>query len=84
MLLLFLRKTYHSLQLYEHLVCFVMAYSFTDGDQADQCQQTMMVPFVDLLNHHSRHHVELRFQQSHLELVAVRGIRKVWDQWQRK
>lgn len=79
LLLPFTRKTCHSMQLYERLVCFVMAYSFTDGDEQDQCQRTMMVPFVDLLNHHSHHHVELRFQRKHLELMAVRRIRKVWS-----
>ena len=71
------------MQLYEHLVCFVMAYSFTDSEEPDQCQRTMMVPFVDLLNHHSQHHVELRFRQDHLELVTVRRIRKAREQWQR-
>ena len=36
-----------------------------------------MVPFVDLLNHHSNHHAELNFHEEHLELVAVRRIRRV-------
>ena len=74
------RKTSHSLQLYKDLVCFVMAYSFTDSEEAGVCGQTMMVPFVDLLNHHSVHHAELSFLPSHLELVAVRNIQQVPSQ----
>lgn len=73
-----LRKTCHSLQLYEQLVCFVMAYSFTDSEEKDVCGQTMMVPFVDLLNHHSHHHAELSFYPDRLELVAVHIIDKVY------
>ena len=72
-----LRKTSHSLELYEQLVCFVMAYSFTDAEERDVCAETMMVPFVDLLNHHSLHHTELRFHTNHLQLVAVRNIQQV-------
>ena len=71
------RKTYHSQQLYEQLVCFVMAYSFTDAEEREVCERTMMVPFVDLLNHHSQHHAELSFHPDRLQLVAVREIRKV-------
>ena len=54
-----------------------MSYSFTDGEEPDILQQTMMVPFVDLLNHHSHHHAELNFQEEYLELVAVRDIGRV-------
>ena len=55
-----------------------MSYSFTDGEEGDLLQRTMMVPFVDLLNHHSLHHAELQFGEEHLELVAVRSISAVW------
>lgn len=71
------RKTLHSQQLFQKLVSFVMSYSFTDAEEVDIFQQTMMVPFVDLLNHHSHHHAELNFQEECLELVAVRSIGKV-------
>lgn len=57
-------------------VAFVMSYSFTDLSN-DPLSQTMMVPFVDLLNHHSKHHVELSFDPTHLKLVAVRNIGEV-------
>ena len=71
------RRSQPSLQQYLDLVCLVMAYSFTDSEERDMSRQTMMVPFVDLLNHHSNHHAELSFHPSHLELVAVRNISQV-------
>lgn len=58
------------------MVSFVMSYSFTD-ESAELLGRTMMVPFVDLLNHSSRHHVELTFHPSCLKLMAVRDIQKV-------
>jgi hypothetical protein len=52
-----------------------MTYSFTDvGD--DLLTQTMMVPFVDLLNHHSQNNVELVFHKKYLELVAINIIQR--------
>ena len=55
-----------------------MSYSFTDSAEDDDVsRQTMMVPFVDLLNHHSQHHAELRFHSSYLQLVAIRDIPQV-------
>lgn len=71
------RNTCHSRQLYEQLVWFVMGYSFSDDEERDVCRRTMMVPFVDLLNHHSHHHAELSFHPDRLELVAIRRIDKV-------
>lgn len=62
---------------YLKLVAMVMSYSFTDDAESDFLSRTMMVPFVDLLNHHSRHHVELKFAESSLWLMVVRDIRKV-------
>lgn len=53
-----------------------MSYSFTD-EAADLFGGTMMVPFVDLLNHSSQHHVELTFHPTCLKLMAVRDISKV-------
>ena len=66
------------MQLYEKLVATVMSYSFTDDEEGDPLQRTMMVPFVDLLNHHSLHHAELNFGEDHLQLMAVRRISTVW------
>ena len=59
-------------------MAFVMGYSFSDGEQTDPLRRTVMVPFVDLLNHHSHHHAELSFMGDRLELVAVRRIKKVY------
>jgi hypothetical protein len=70
------KKSCHSQQFYEQLVSFVMAYSFTDTEERDVCARTMMVPFVDLLNHHSHHHTELSFFPDRLELVTVRDVEK--------
>ena len=61
---------------FERLAGFVMAYSFTD-EEAGFLGATAMVPFVDLLNHSSCHHVELTFHPKHLRLQAVRHIGKV-------
>ena len=61
---------------YKQMVAYVMSYSFTD-EEAGFLGQTMMVPFVDLLNHSSRHHVELTFHPKFLKLVAVRDISEV-------
>ena len=61
-----------------------MSYSFTSGyadcleeEERDILEMTSMVPVIDLLNHHYRHHAELNFRQDHLELIAVRDIEKV-------
>lgn len=53
-----------------------MSYSFTDNE-AGGMGRTMMVPFVDILNHSSYHHVELNFDPEALKLIAVRKIEKV-------
>lgn len=62
--------------MYKKLVAFVMSYSFTD-EAAELLERTVMVPFVDLLNHSSNHHVELTFHPKCLKLMAVRDIKKV-------
>lgn len=74
----FYRESSHYKRLYDQMVCFVMGYSFTDNrEHSNVYDQTMMVPFVDLLNHHSNHHVELCFHKHHLKLKTVRDIQKV-------
>lgn len=54
-----------------------MSYSFSDTEELDPLRQTMMVPVIDLLNHHSHHHTELMFQKEHLLLTAIRDIKRV-------
>lgn len=74
-----------SLQLYHRLVSFVMSYSFTDnggsededGEEVDVLRRTSMVPVIDLLNHHHDHNAELNFQHDHLQLAAIKDIKKV-------
>lgn len=85
LLLALCRKAVHSSAVFRQLVGLVMSYSFTDAEEEDELQRTVMVPFVDLLNHHSQHHAELTFGQKSLRLVAVRGISKVvgGGMWQR-
>ena len=70
------RKGVRNWRTFVKLSAFVMAYSFTD-EEADHLGSTMMVPFVDLLNHSSTNHVELTFHPSCLQLLAVRNIHKV-------
>jgi SET domain-containing protein 6 len=74
-----------SFQLYQELVSFVMSYSFTEAtsvmeeeetEERDILEATSMVPVIDLLNHHFRHHAELNARQHYLELIAVRDIAK--------
>lgn len=70
------RVSLASCDVYKKMAVFVMSYSFTD-EAADMLGKTMMVPFVDLLNHSSHHHVELTFHPSCLKLMAVRDIQEV-------
>jgi len=53
-----------------------MSYSFSDPEEDDPLKQTMMVPVIDLLNHHSNHHAELTFHENYLLLSAIRDIKK--------
>ena len=54
-----------------------MSYSFTDDSTNDPLSTTMMVPFVDLLNHHDDHNAELSYHKKYLRLVAIKDIEKV-------
>lgn len=54
-----------------------MSYSFTDEFNESLLSQTVMVPFVDLLNHSTNHHAELKFGKNALKLVAIRTINSV-------
>ena len=62
---------------YSKMVAFVMSYSFSDTGRSDPLRQTLMVPVIDLLNHHSYHHAELMFEEDHLLLTAIRNIKRV-------
>jgi len=64
---------------YTKMVGLVMSYSFSDPEEDDPVKQTMMVPVIDLLNHHSNHHAELTFHENYLLLTAIRDIKKVRD-----
>lgn len=76
-------KNMISRHIYEQVTALVMAYSFTDAVEPvkenvlSTHNLTMMVPFVDLLNHHYNHHAELTFHPECLRLVAIRQIHKV-------
>ncbi len=73
----FVRSEVQDYTEYKKLVSLVMSYSFTDADDDEVISSTMMVPFVDLLNHSSQHHAELTFTDSALRLMVVRDIDKV-------
>ena len=62
--------------MYKQYVGHVMSYSFTE-ERAELLGQTMLVPFVDIINHSSYNNVKLTFHPKHLKLVAVKPIHKV-------
>ncbi|KAL7862586.1 hypothetical protein SRHO_G00115700 [Serrasalmus rhombeus] len=75
----------HSLELYQSLVAFVMAYSFQepvedededDDDENEVPNPPMMVPMADMLNHVCNHNANLEYTPDCLKMVAVRPIRK--------
>lgn len=65
------------METYKKHVGYVMSYSFTD-EKAGVLGQTMLVPFVDIINHSSYNNVKLTFHPKHLKLMAVKDIHKVW------
>ncbi len=62
--------------MYKKYVGYVMSYSFTD-EKAGLLGKTMLVPFVDIINHSSYNNVKLTFHPQHLKLIAVKHISKV-------
>ncbi|TSS60381.1 N-lysine methyltransferase setd6 [Bagarius yarrelli] len=72
----------HTLELYQNLVAFVMAYSFQepvedeDEDEDKDSNPPMMVPMADMLNHVSNHNANLEYTPECLRMVALRPIRK--------
>ncbi|XP_026875423.2 N-lysine methyltransferase setd6 isoform X2 [Electrophorus electricus] len=70
----------HTLELYQSLVAFVMAYSFQepveDEEEDEVSSPPMMVPMADMLNHVSNHNANLEYTHDCLKMVAVREIRK--------
>lgn len=73
---------HHTLELYQSLVAFVMAYSFQepnegeDEDEDEEPNPPMMVPVADMLNHVSNHNANLEYTPECLKMVAVRPIGK--------
>ncbi|KAI5617283.1 N-lysine methyltransferase setd6 [Silurus asotus] len=69
---------HHTLELYQSLVAFVMAYSFQepDEDEDEDPNPPMMVPMADMLNHVSDHNANLEYTPECLKMVSVRPIRK--------
>ena len=61
---------------YKKYVGYVMSYSFTD-EKTGVLGKTMLVPFVDIINHSSYNNVELTFHPKCLKLMAVKDIHKV-------
>lgn len=64
------------IEVYKRYVGYVMSYSFTD-EKAGLLGGTMLVPFVDIINHSSYNNVKLTFHPKHLKLMAIKGIHKV-------
>ncbi|KAI4902437.1 hypothetical protein NFI96_011488 [Prochilodus magdalenae] len=76
----------HTLELYQSLVAFVMAYSFQEPVENEEEEEEddddevpnppMMVPMADMLNHVCSHNANLEYTPDCLKMVAVRQIRK--------
>ncbi|XP_066506130.1 N-lysine methyltransferase setd6 [Hoplias malabaricus] len=72
----------HTLELYQSLVAFIMAYSFQepaeeeDEEEDEVPNPPMMVPMADMLNHVCNHNANLEYTHDCLKMVAVRQIRK--------
>lgn len=81
-------ESHHTLDLYKHMVAFVMAYSFTENstdedDDSDSETAALtgpaMVPMADILNHISNNNAHLEFGDEKLTMVAVQDISKVFS-----
>ncbi|XP_067408867.1 N-lysine methyltransferase SETD6 isoform X2 [Emydura macquarii macquarii] len=71
----------HTLELYQRLVAFVMAYSFQEPlDEEDEDEKEpnppMMVPMADILNHVANHNANLEYSQECLKMVTTQPICK--------
>ena len=66
----------HSLEVYKRLVGYVMSYSFTE-EKAGLLGRTMLVPFVDIINHSSYNNTQLTFHPDCLKLITIKHIHKV-------
>lgn len=65
----------HTLELFTHMVGFVMAYSFTNPDsETGEKNPPKMVPMADVLNHISKHNAELQYDEDSWKMVAVKSI----------
>lgn len=62
------------MNLYKHMVGFVMSYSFTDHEN----NETLMVPVADIFNHHTNNNAQLSFDdESMLRMISTKPIKKV-------
>uniref|UniRef100_A0A8C8RX81 N-lysine methyltransferase SETD6 n=1 Tax=Pelusios castaneus TaxID=367368 RepID=A0A8C8RX81_9SAUR len=71
----------HTLELYQRLVAFVMAYSFQEPlDEEDEDEKEpnppVMVPMADILNHVANHNANLEYSQECLKMVTTQPICK--------
>eukprot|EP00795_Rhopilema_esculentum_P015478 gene15478-6729_t len=68
-----MNKESHDLNLYKHMVGFVMSYSFTDYETGE----TLMVPVADLFNHNTNNNAQLSFDdESLLRMISTKPIKK--------
>eukprot|EP00794_Sanderia_malayensis_P014255 gene14255-15742_t len=62
-----------NLDLYKHMVGFMMSYSFTDTVDGT----ALMVPVADIFNHHSNNNTALSFEnQATLRMISTKSIKK--------
>ncbi|XP_074864806.1 N-lysine methyltransferase SETD6 [Carettochelys insculpta] len=71
----------HTLELYQRLVAFVMAYSFQEPlDEEDEDEKEpnppTMVPMADILNHVANHNANLEYSLECLKMVTTQPICK--------
>ncbi|XP_065833429.1 N-lysine methyltransferase SETD6-like [Oscarella lobularis] len=64
-----------SLEMYEKMVAFVSAYSFTNDSIRNPYVAVAMVPGADILNHQSRNNARIVHRADRLDVVACRSIR---------
>ncbi|KAM6430770.1 N-lysine methyltransferase SETD6 isoform 2-T2 [Liasis olivaceus] len=70
----------HTLQLYQKLVAFVMAYSFQEPldeeEDEEEPNPPVMVPLADLLNHVANHNANLEYSPESLKMVTTQPVCK--------
>ncbi|XP_063168866.1 N-lysine methyltransferase SETD6 [Candoia aspera] len=70
----------HTLELYQKLVAFVMAYSFqeplAEEEDEEEPNPPVMVPLADLLNHVANHNGNLEYSPESLKMVMTQPVCK--------